>query len=126
MRLGANSVLFGGHPMEAAFKYLKLAGYDGIEISAIDGMGTSLDLNNWREAAPEIKRLAGEYELELPGDGAALAGSARGWSRRSRPPSRSVFRSSTAAPAANPTTRRPCSSRSTRSASWPIWRRSTA
>ena len=27
--------------METAFKTLALAGYDGIEISAIDGMGTS-------------------------------------------------------------------------------------
>ena len=65
MRLGANSVLFGGHPREAAFKYLKMAGYDGIEISAIDGMGTSLDLTDWREGAVEIKRLAAEYALEL-------------------------------------------------------------
>ena len=37
MNLGANSVLFGGHGMEAAFKYLAMAGYDGIEISAIEG-----------------------------------------------------------------------------------------
>ena len=38
MKLGANSVLFGGHDMETAFKYAALCGYDGIEISAIDGM----------------------------------------------------------------------------------------
>ena len=29
MKLGANTVLFGGHDMETAFKYLKMAGYDG-------------------------------------------------------------------------------------------------
>ena len=33
MKLGANSVLFGGYDMEAAFKYLAMSGYDGIEIS---------------------------------------------------------------------------------------------
>ena len=36
LKLGANSVLFGGYDMETAFKYLAKAGYDGIEISAID------------------------------------------------------------------------------------------
>ncbi|MBM4459017.1 MAG: sugar phosphate isomerase/epimerase, partial [Chloroflexi bacterium] len=34
MKLGANSVLFGGHSLEIAFKYIALAGYDGIELSA--------------------------------------------------------------------------------------------
>ena len=33
MKLGANSVLFGGYDMETSFKYLAMAGYDGIEIS---------------------------------------------------------------------------------------------
>ena len=65
MKLGANSVLFGGYDMEAAFKYLKMAGYDGIELSAIDGMSEHLVLDRWREVAPEIKRLSQEYELEL-------------------------------------------------------------
>lgn len=65
MKLGANSVLFGGHSMEDAFKHLAMAGYDGIEISAIEGMGTRLDLENWRAEAPEIKRLAQEYGLAL-------------------------------------------------------------
>jgi sugar phosphate isomerase/epimerase len=51
--------------MEAAFRYLAMAGYDGIEISAIEGMGTRLDLDNWREEAPEIRRLAKEYGLAL-------------------------------------------------------------
>ena len=36
MKLGANSVLFGGFDMETAFKYIAMAGYDGIELSAID------------------------------------------------------------------------------------------
>ena len=65
MKLGANSVLFGGHDLETAFKYLKLSGYDGLELSAIDGMSEHLVLDNWRELAPEIKRLSTEYGLEL-------------------------------------------------------------
>lgn len=65
MKLGANSVLFGGYDMATAFKYIALAGYDGIEISAIDGMGEHLLLNNWQQTAPEITRLSKEYGLVL-------------------------------------------------------------
>ncbi|PKO23654.1 MAG: sugar phosphate isomerase/epimerase [Chloroflexi bacterium HGW-Chloroflexi-1] len=65
MKLGANSVLFGGHDRETAFKHIAMAGYDGIELSAIDGMSEHLVLDRWQEIAPEIKRLAKEYGLEL-------------------------------------------------------------
>lgn len=65
MLLGANSVLFGGYDMETAFTHLAMAGYDGIELSAIDGMSEHLVLDRWREVAPEIKRLAQETGLQL-------------------------------------------------------------
>lgn len=65
MQLGANSVLFGGHSLESAFRYLALAGYDGIELSAIDGMSEHLVLARWRELAPQIKQLAATYGLKL-------------------------------------------------------------
>jgi sugar phosphate isomerase/epimerase len=65
MKLGANSVLFGGYDMETAFKYLAMAGYDGIELSAIDGMSEHVVLERWREVAPNIKSLAQTYGLEL-------------------------------------------------------------
>ena len=65
MKLGANSVLFGGYDMETAFKYIAMAGYDGIEVSAIEGMSEHLVLARWQEIAPEIKRLASVYNLEL-------------------------------------------------------------
>ena len=65
MKLGANSVLFGGFDMETAFKYTAMAGYDGIEVSAIDGMSEHLVLDRWRDIAPEVKRLAREYGLDL-------------------------------------------------------------
>jgi sugar phosphate isomerase/epimerase len=65
MKLGANSVLFGGYDLETAFKYLALAGYDGIELSAIDGMSEHLVLDLWREQVGPIKALAATYGLEL-------------------------------------------------------------
>jgi sugar phosphate isomerase/epimerase len=65
MKLGANSVLFGGYDLETAFKYIALAGYDGIELSAIEKMSEHLVLERWRELVPDIKRLAQQYNLEL-------------------------------------------------------------
>lgn len=65
MQLGANSVLFGGYPLENAFRYLAMAGYDGIELSAIDGMSEHVVLDRWRALTPEIKQLATTYGLTL-------------------------------------------------------------
>jgi len=65
MKLGANSVLFGGHDMAAAFQHLAMAGYDGIELSAIDGMSEHLVLDRWQEIVPQIKQLSKDYNLEL-------------------------------------------------------------
>lgn len=65
MKLGANSVLFGGYDLETAFKYLAMAGYDGIELSAIDGMSEHLVLDRWRELASGIKALSATYGLEI-------------------------------------------------------------
>jgi len=65
MLLGANSVLFGGFDMATAFTTIAMAGYDGIELSAIDGMSQHLVLDNWRDVAQEIKRLSQETGLKL-------------------------------------------------------------
>ncbi len=65
MKLGANSVLFGGYDMAVAFDRLAMAGYDGIEISAIDGMSEHLVLDRWREIVPRIKQLSQDCHLEL-------------------------------------------------------------
>src|SRR5438552_17381263 len=65
MKLGINSVLFGGHDLETAFKYTQLCGYDGIEISAIDGMSEHLVLDRWREIAPRVKELSRQYNLPI-------------------------------------------------------------
>lgn len=65
MKLGANSVLFGAFPLETAFQYLAMSGYDGIELSAIDGMSEHLVLDRWQQLAPDIKRFAQTYNLQL-------------------------------------------------------------
>ncbi len=65
MKLGANSVLFGGYDMETAFKCISMAGYDGIELSAIGGMSEHLVLDRWQDLADEIKQLAKSYQLDL-------------------------------------------------------------
>jgi sugar phosphate isomerase/epimerase len=65
MKLGANTVLFGGFDLETAFKQLALAGYDGVELSAIDGMSEHLVLSRWQEIAPLVKELSKKYNLAL-------------------------------------------------------------
>lgn len=65
MKLGVNSVLFGGYDMETAFKYVKACGYDGIEVSAIGSMSEHLVLDRWQATAAEAKRLSQQYELPI-------------------------------------------------------------
>lgn len=65
MKLGANSVLLGGFDLRTAFETIAMAGYDGIEISAIDGMSEHLVLDHWKSIAPEIKSLSRDFGLEL-------------------------------------------------------------
>ena len=65
MKLGVNSVLFGGYDLETAFKYSAACGYDGIELSAIDGMSEHLVLEKWREIAPKAKELSKQYGLPI-------------------------------------------------------------
>ena len=65
MKLGANSVLFGGFDLETAFRSISESGYNGIELSAIDGMSEHLVLDRWREIAPSIKEFSQTYGLEL-------------------------------------------------------------
>ena len=65
MNIGVNSVLFGGFDMETAFKWIRVAGFDAIEISAIPGMSDHLVLDNWKEIAPKVKELSKTYELPV-------------------------------------------------------------
>ena len=65
IKLGVNSVLFSGFDFATAVKYIALAGYDGVEISAIKGMCEHLDLDRWREQGNELKRIVAEHNLEF-------------------------------------------------------------
>ena len=65
MKLGVNSVLFGGHDMEIAFAQTQTCGYDAIELSAIEGMGEHLALDRWKEIAPRAKELSRRYNLPI-------------------------------------------------------------
>ena len=65
IRLGVNSVLFGGFDFATAARHIALAGYDGIEVSAIKGMCEHLELARWREQAEGIRRAAAENHLAL-------------------------------------------------------------
>ena len=65
MKLGLNSVLFGGHDLETAFRWTAASGYDGLEVSAIDGMSEHLVLDRWKELAGPIKALSAKYKLPV-------------------------------------------------------------
>jgi sugar phosphate isomerase/epimerase len=64
IQLGVNSVLFGGYDFETAVKHIKLAGYDGLEISAIKGMCEHLDLDRWGQQADDLKAIVADNGLE--------------------------------------------------------------
>ena len=65
IKLGVNSVLFGGFDFATAAKHIRMAGYDGVEISAIKGMCEHLALDNWRSQAGELKQIAADNGLEF-------------------------------------------------------------
>ncbi len=65
MKLGVNSVLFKCVDFKTAFKAIKAAGFDGVELSAIQGMCEHIVLDAWESQAPLIKAAAKEAGLEL-------------------------------------------------------------
>ena len=65
IKLGVNSVLFGGFDFATACKYIKASGYDGVEISAIKGMCEHLDLDNWKTQAKDLKAIVADNGLEF-------------------------------------------------------------
>ena len=65
MRLGVNTVLFKPFPVREALECIRLAGYDGVELSAIKGMCEHLVLDDWKNSAEPIKAAAAEIGVEL-------------------------------------------------------------
>lgn len=65
IKLGVNTVLFSGYDFRTAAEHIALAGYDGLEISAIKGMCEHLELDRWKEQAAELKSITSYYDLEF-------------------------------------------------------------
>ena len=65
IKLGVNSVLFKAFSFTEAARAIRLAGYDGVEISAIKGMCEHLDLDHYADQKNEIKEALEETGLEL-------------------------------------------------------------
>ncbi len=67
MKLGVNTVLFGGHGLESletALKHIAWAGYDGAEVSAILGMCEHLILDQWEKDADAVKTMFADCDLD--------------------------------------------------------------
>ena len=65
IKLGVNSVLFKAFSFAEAARAIKLAGYDGVEISAIQGMSEHLILDNWAAQKNELIAIADSNGLEF-------------------------------------------------------------
>lgn len=65
IRLGVNSVLFKQFDFATAARHIAKCGYDGVEISAIQGMCEHLVLDNWREQAHDLKAVMAETGLRF-------------------------------------------------------------
>jgi len=65
INLGVNTVLYKAFPLRTAAENLKKIGYDGFEISAIEGMCEHLELKNWRAQKSEILEICDELQLPI-------------------------------------------------------------
>jgi len=65
MKLGVNSVLFKAFSYAEAARAIRLCGYDGVEISAIQGMCEHLDLDNWRNQKSDLIAVMEDNGLEF-------------------------------------------------------------
>jgi len=65
MKLGVNTVLFKDFSLRQAMAAIKMAGYDGVELSALRGMCEHLALDGWQAQQAEVQGLSKQYGLEL-------------------------------------------------------------
>ncbi|NIA13570.1 MAG: TIM barrel protein [Nitrospiraceae bacterium] len=65
IKLGVNTVLFGGYDFRTAMQHVKWAGFDAAEVSAIKGMCEHLCLETWKNDAAEMKAIVEDLELPL-------------------------------------------------------------
>lgn len=65
MKLGVNTVLFGGYDLQTALEYIRFTGYNGAELASIEGMGVHLSDEASDTDLKGIKDLVEKNELEL-------------------------------------------------------------
>jgi len=65
IRLGVNSVLFKAFSFREAAEAIRVCGYDGVEISAIEGMCEHLKLSAWKTQRSELLAISEAYDLPL-------------------------------------------------------------
>ncbi len=65
MRIGCNTLLYGGHDLETALRHIAWAGYDGIELSAIPGVAEHAQLGQGRDYARALRRQIESHGLQL-------------------------------------------------------------
>jgi len=65
MKLGCNTVLFGGFDLETTLKNLAWAGYEGVELACIPGMAQHVDPDMNQDQIVKVKSLAQNYGLSL-------------------------------------------------------------
>ena len=63
IKLGVNTVLFKAFSFREAAQAIKLAGYDGLEISAIQGMCEHLNLDDWKAQKADLLDVMAEVGL---------------------------------------------------------------
>ena len=66
IKLGVNTVLFKMFDFATAAKYIKIAGYDGVGISALKGMGIDhFNTDTWKADKDDIKKIVADNGIEL-------------------------------------------------------------
>ncbi|MCL6633805.1 MAG: sugar phosphate isomerase/epimerase [Alicyclobacillus herbarius] len=65
MKLGVNTVLFGGYDLQTAVRYIKFTGYQGVELASIPGMVEHLTDTAADANLREIRELVEDAGLEL-------------------------------------------------------------
>ena len=65
IKLGVNTVLYKKYTLEEAAAELSKIGYDGMEVSAIEGMCEHLDLKNYKNQKNQINEISEKYNLAL-------------------------------------------------------------
>lgn len=65
IKLGANTVLYKDFSLRETVENLSKIGYDGFEISAIEGMCEHLVLKDWKDQKSEIAEICEEFSMQV-------------------------------------------------------------